>query len=499
MTSADHGLLRERGGAGSNKVTFVELFFDLVFVFAVTQLSHSLLEHFTTMGVVQTTLMLMAVWWVWIYTSWATNWLDPEKTAVRLMLFVLMLAGLVLSTSIPQAFESKGLAFAGAYVFMQVGRGLFTMWALRRASPGNYRNFQRIKAWLAFAAVFWIAGAFVEAEARLGLWAVALFIEYVSPSVGFWTPGLGRSTTADWDIEGSHMAERCGLFIIIALGESILVTGAKFGNLPWTADDVAAFAVSSSAAWRCGGSTSISAPRPPAGASPIRAIRADWRASPIPTCTCRWWRASSSQPSATSSFSPTRPATPTSRRRPCCWAARRSICSAICSSSGTTANRTGAFAYRGPGLLAGLVPVSLGMQPLTFSAAHDARAGAGGRLGDGVAAGAKAGEAVECRPAADVRQHAGALRGGAVMHTLMLVVGGLVALGIFVLAAVLLGRRVADGARVFIWPWLAASVVNMLIGIYWANIPFSVELPVLMVVFGVPAAVAWYVAKRFGA
>jgi hypothetical membrane protein len=85
------------------------------------------------------------------------------------------------------------------------------------------------------------------------------------------------------------------------------------------------------------------------------------------------------------------------------------------------------------------------------------------------------------------------------MHMLMLVVGGLVALGIFVLAAVLLGRRIADGARVFIWPWLAASVVNMLIGVYWANIPFSVEIPVLAVVFGVPVAVAWFVAKRFGA
>ena len=123
MTSGHHGLLRERGGAGGNKVTFVELFFDLVFVFAVTQLSHSLLEHFTAIGAVQTALMLMAVWWVWIYTSWATNWLDPEKTAVRLMLFALMLVGLVLSTSIPLAFEAKGLAFAGAYVFMQVGRG----------------------------------------------------------------------------------------------------------------------------------------------------------------------------------------------------------------------------------------------------------------------------------------------------------------------------------------------------------------------------------------
>jgi hypothetical protein len=84
------------------------------------------------------------------------------------------------------------------------------------------------------------------------------------------------------------------------------------------------------------------------------------------------------------------------------------------------------------------------------------------------------------------------------MHTLMWVVGGLVALGIFVLAAVLLGRGMADGARVFIWPWLAASVVNLLLGVYWANVPLSVEIPVLVVVFGVPAAVAWYVMKKFG-
>ena len=83
------------------------------------------------------------------------------------------------------------------------------------------------------------------------------------------------------------------------------------------------------------------------------------------------------------------------------------------------------------------------------------------------------------------------------MHTLMWVVSGLIALGIFVLAAVLLGRSIADGARVFLLPWLAASVVNMLLGLYWANVPFSIELPVLVVVFGVPAAVAWFVAKRF--
>jgi low temperature requirement protein LtrA len=243
MTGGTHNLLRERGGEESTKVTFVELFFDLVFVFAVTQLSHSLLEHLTLSGVVHTTLLLMAMWWVWIDTSWVTNWLDPEKTPVRLMLFALMLAGLVLSTSIPQSFWPKALAFAVTYACMQVGRCLFMLWALRGHSPGNFRNFQRITGWRALSAIFWIAGGFADGNTRLSLWVLALFLETLAPSVGFWTPGLGRSTTADWDVEGGHMAERCGLFVIIALGESILVSSAKFADLPWTAEIVAAFGV----------------------------------------------------------------------------------------------------------------------------------------------------------------------------------------------------------------------------------------------------------------
>src|SRR4051794_26080014 len=237
------GLLRARGAHEHARVTNVELFFDLVFVFAVTQLSHSLLKNLTPLGGARTALLFLAVWWVWIYTSWVTNWLDPERTPVRLLLFALMLAGLVLSTSIPQAFDAKGLAFALAYVFMQVGRSLFMVWALGDSSPGNVRNFQRITAWLALAGVFWIAGAFAEGGVRLGLWGAALAVEYVSPAVGFWTPGLGRSTTDDWDVEGGHLAERCSLFVIIALGESLLVTGATFEGLPWTAPTVAAFAV----------------------------------------------------------------------------------------------------------------------------------------------------------------------------------------------------------------------------------------------------------------
>lgn len=220
----------------------MELFFDLVFVFAITQLSHTLLAHPTPLGALQTAMLFLGVWWVWIFTTWVTNWLDPERTPVRLMLFALMGAGLFMSMAIPQAFGERGLVFAVAYVAIQVGRSLFMLAALKGHGPDNYRNFQRITVWLIGSAGFWIAGGFADSDARLGFWGVALLIEYVGPALGFYVPRLGRSSTQDWDVEGHHIAERCGLFIIIALGESLLLTGSTFANGSWSAPTIVALA-----------------------------------------------------------------------------------------------------------------------------------------------------------------------------------------------------------------------------------------------------------------
>jgi low temperature requirement protein LtrA len=240
-----HGgtLLRERRPHEHNRVTTVELFFDLVFVFAITQISHFLLAHFTPLGALQTAILMLAVWWVWVFTAWITNWLDPEQTAVRLMLFALMIAGLLLSTSIPAAFESRGLAFALAFSAMQVGRSVFFVYAVPKSEAGHRQNFIRISVWLGVSAVFWIAGGIAAGEIRIGLWLVALLIEYVGPAMRFRIPVLGASSTTDWIVEGGHMAERCAGFIIIALGESIVVTGATFAEAAWTATTVAAFLV----------------------------------------------------------------------------------------------------------------------------------------------------------------------------------------------------------------------------------------------------------------
>lgn len=233
-------LMRTRDGAPA-RVGFVELFFDLVFVFAITQISHTLLEHLTWVGALQAAMMLGAVWWAWIDTSWITNWLDPERMPVRVMLFGLMAAGLVLSTSLPGAFGDKGLIFAAAFALFQCGRGLFTLWAVRR-DPVLRANFQRICVWAVTGSVFWIAGGLMEGQARLILWLIALAGEFAAPALAFRVPGLGRSQTSDWQVEGAHIAERVGLFIIICLGESVLVTGATFAGLDWTPPVVAAFA-----------------------------------------------------------------------------------------------------------------------------------------------------------------------------------------------------------------------------------------------------------------
>jgi low temperature requirement protein LtrA len=224
-----------------SRVTYAELFFDLVFVFAVTQISHTLLHHFTPVGAVEVTLLFLAVWWVWVFTAWVTNWLNPEQTPVRILLFLMMLGGLVLSTTIPTAFEGRGLWFAIAYAVMQVGRTAFWLVSTPHHWTAVRHNAIRILAWLSTSAVFWILGGLAEGETRLWLWIIALVIEYVSPAARFWVPRLGPSSLEAWAVEGGHMAERCALFIIIALGEAVVVNGATFAELSWTTENIIAF------------------------------------------------------------------------------------------------------------------------------------------------------------------------------------------------------------------------------------------------------------------
>ena len=233
-------LLRQRTGSAS--VTNIELFFDLVYVFAVTQLSHYLLDHQTAAGAGQAALLLAMVWLLWAYTAWVTNFLDPERLPVRVMLFALMAASLVLSAAIPGAFGARGLAVGSAYAAMQIGRTIFALAAVR-GSPLQ-RNFQRILVWCVVSSALAVAGGLAHGHARELLWLGAVAVDLGGGAVGFYTPGLGRSRTGEWTIEGGHFAERCQGFVLIALGESIVVIGTTFSRLASIdAAEVTAFAV----------------------------------------------------------------------------------------------------------------------------------------------------------------------------------------------------------------------------------------------------------------
>ena len=220
-------LMRDR--SGSQRVTNIELFFDLVYVYAVTQLSHYLLGHPNVAGALQAGLLLVMVWLVWAYTTWVTNWLDPEQMAVRLLLVVLMLISLAMSASLPRAFEDLGLWVGGAYAAQQIGRTLFMVIALR--GHALRANFQRILVWCVVSSALALGGGFAHGLARELLWLGAVSVDLAGGLVGFATPWLGRSRTSDWTIEGGHFAERCQGFILIALGESIVIIGTTLAGV----------------------------------------------------------------------------------------------------------------------------------------------------------------------------------------------------------------------------------------------------------------------------
>ena len=222
--------LRDRSG-NEQKTTNLELFFDLVFVFAVTQLSHVLLAELTLEGVGKLVLLLLVVWWAWIYTTWMSNVFDPDSVAVRMVLIAVMLAAMLMAVAIPDAFGDRAMLFACSYVALQVGRNAFTLMALQSGTP-VWTSQVRILAWSVAAGILWIGGAAVGDPALPFVWVAALIVDYAGPFARYWTPRLGQAAMSDWDVEGTQFAERFQLFLIITLGETIVITGATAADLP---------------------------------------------------------------------------------------------------------------------------------------------------------------------------------------------------------------------------------------------------------------------------
>ena len=191
--AGNHSLLREHGG-GEAEVSYLELFVDLVFVFAITQLSHYLVEHLSWLGLAQTIVMFLAIWWAWIYTTWAANWINPDRVRIRVMLLSVMLGSMVMAIALPKAFATNGLLFAVAYLVIQIGRTAFTALIMRRRDPGNSMSMVRITVWFCASAPLWGWFILPETLAFAGVSIAILLVVTVWEWVSFhggWRERLG--------------------------------------------------------------------------------------------------------------------------------------------------------------------------------------------------------------------------------------------------------------------------------------------------------------------
>jgi low temperature requirement protein LtrA len=240
-TYGDEGLLRSPGDP--QRVTFLELFFDLAFVVALFQLSHGLIQDLRWRGAFHTLVLLLAVWFIWYGTAWLTDRLDPRRPPVQVVVIATLIGSLVIAAALPEAFGRRGLVFAGAIVALQIGRLLLLKLALH--SHELQRDLIRPLFWSGVSAVPWIAGALTHDTARSALWTLALAVDYTAFALGFPVPGRVRQPTSESPIAAEHLAERYRQFLIIALGELILVTGLAFSGSGFALDQNAAFVVSS--------------------------------------------------------------------------------------------------------------------------------------------------------------------------------------------------------------------------------------------------------------
>ena len=213
-------------------VTPLELFFDLVYVLAIGQLSHHLLEHVDLQTGAETLVMSLAVIYAWYMTAWGANWLEPDRLPVRALLVGLMFASLLMAVAIPDAFSDRAWLFVTGYLLLQVGRAGFLIAALRGRPQGEH--FVNVLVWELATGVLWVAGAFADADIRLVLWGLAVAASYVGVAALHWLPGRGqRVDLAHTDIAGGHLIERFRLFFIIVLGETVILMGDAFTGEPF--------------------------------------------------------------------------------------------------------------------------------------------------------------------------------------------------------------------------------------------------------------------------
>jgi low temperature requirement protein LtrA len=198
------------------RVTPLELFFDLVFVFAITQVTSLLAADPTWTGMLHGMLVLTALWWAWAAYAWLTNTVDSDEGVVRIAMLGAMAAMLVVSLAVPEAFGDHGVLFAGAYMVVRILH--LILYAIAgKHDPELLGAVLRLASTATIGPILLVYAGFLEGDERVTLWIVALTLDFLGPAV----IGRGRG----WRVSVEHFAERHALIILIALGESIVALG----------------------------------------------------------------------------------------------------------------------------------------------------------------------------------------------------------------------------------------------------------------------------------
>jgi low temperature requirement protein LtrA len=215
------------GGVRSSRpqgVAFVELFFDLVFVFAVTQLTARTAHDLTAAGVLRAILVGWLIWWAWTQFTWTLNPADTTRDRVRVLTLAAAAGAFVMAASVPRAFTDEALWFALPYVVVRLlGLGLQVFVEMERDGAGHGVVYRWAGVSL-IGLVLVLIGALLDPDLRLVVWLGAIGADFTAATLA------GRG--ASWDLDVAHLTERHGLFVIIALGESLIVAGSAIAGAP---------------------------------------------------------------------------------------------------------------------------------------------------------------------------------------------------------------------------------------------------------------------------
>jgi low temperature requirement protein LtrA len=203
-----------------HEVTPLELFFDLVFVFALTQVTVLLAEEPTWGGLLRGMLVLAALWWAWSTYAWLTSATDVDEGGVRLVMLASMGAMFGVALAVPGAFGDDAVLFGVAYLLVRLLHLLLSA-TVARDDPDRLGALLRFAPTAIFGASLLVLAGFLDGNERIAVWVVALAIDYLGPVV----IGVGQG----WQVAPEHFAERHGLIILIALGESIIAIGLGAG------------------------------------------------------------------------------------------------------------------------------------------------------------------------------------------------------------------------------------------------------------------------------